>query len=234
MELVQLMMWGNSFDDYCHIFDLKNDSLPRSILDCSNVPSSFNAEVIQHNTLNIKVVSCSQAYRDTFDALSKHSTQMLEKIDTSIKNHASKIEWKQYPSKDNFKNSRTVSVETFLKDYKSGLSQRRYIPVSSLTKLPFKDNEFDMVLCCASLFNTDESTLESCLEIIKELCRVANEARIYPLLDNHGNNSTLLGPVALALQASNYGLEIRHVNYDFIRGGNAMLRTWSQACQVSQ
>ena len=36
----------------------------------------------------------------------------------------------------------------------------------------------------------------------------------------------------LALQARDFGVEVKAVNYEFQKGGNAMMRVWAQTCAV--
>ena len=99
--------------------------------------------------------------------------------------------------------------------------------------LPFSDFLFDLALCPYYLF-TDENhqRMEFYLQQIIELARVAKEVRIAPLSDNRGLPSPLLGPVLLALQQKNYGIEVRDVTTFLHPEGSAMLRVWAQQCHV--
>ena len=56
--------------------------------------------------------------------------------------------------------------------------------------------------------------------------------RIFPLLDNQGKMSDELGPLMLSFQKKNYGVEVREVAYQTLKGGNAMLRIWEQECHI--
>ena len=47
-----------------------------------------------------------------------------------------------------------------------------------------------------------------------------------------GGLSDELGPVMLLLQEHDYGVEVREVPFHQQVGGNAMLRVWSQTCDV--
>src|SRR5262249_30464855 len=62
------------------------------------------------------------------------------------------------------------------------------------------------------------------LASIIEMCRVAWEARIFPLLTAFaGEPSPHLEPVMAALREQGYEVEIRSVNYEFQKGGDKML-----------
>ena len=100
--------------------------------------------------------------------------------------------------------------------------------------LPFPDFTFDLALCPDYLFtDEDNQSIDFQLQQIIELARVAKEVRIFPLSDSHGLPSPLLGPVLLALQQENYGIEVRDVTTLLHPKGSAMLRVWAQQCHVS-
>ena len=71
---------------------------------------------------------------------------------------------------------------------------------------------------------SDHFSAEFHLEAIAEMCRVAKEARIFPLLNISGEPSPLLHPVLSQLQQQGYVVEIKQVPYEFQRGGNLLLR----------
>ena len=92
------------------------------------------------------------------------------------------------------------------------------------------DQQFDLALCLHQLFNEDD--LDYQVKTLFELCRIAEEVRIFPLLNANGELTPSLGPVMQALQENNFGVEVREVPFEFRNGGNAMLRIWSQSCVV--
>lgn len=103
---------------------------------------------------------------------------------------------------------------------------------AALPNLPFKDNQFELALCAYFLFSAKELSAPFHLAAIKEMCRVAGEARIYPLSDAKGEPSAILPQVMLELQQENYGLEIKEVDDKLQKDGSAMLRVWSQSCEI--
>ena len=107
-------------------------------------------------------------------------------------------------------------------------------PPSAHAALPFPDFAFDLALCPDYLFTDDDNqNIEFHLQQIIELARVAKEVRIFPLSDSQGQPSPLLGPVLLALQQDNFGIEVRDVTTVLHPKGSAMLRVWAQQCHVS-
>ena len=122
-----------------------------------------------------------------------------------------------------------VSYDTWF-----GLSQAdgRYL-FAAQTILPFADFFFDYALSAHHFFSaTAPQSVDYHIETIEELARAAKEVRIFPLVDAQGVPSELLGPVILALQCKNHGIEVRNVAYHLQPRGNAMLRIWAQQCSV--
>jgi hypothetical protein len=57
-----------------------------------------------------------------------------------------------------------------------------------------------------------------------ELCRVAEEVRIFPLLELGSRKSRYSELVLNILEQQGYSVEILPVEYEFQKGGNEMLR----------
>jgi hypothetical protein len=74
------------------------------------------------------------------------------------------------------------AMESFLKDFENGKMEGRYI-AASLPQLPFNGKAFGMALCSHLLFlHSGQHSEEFHLMSIRELCRIAQEVRIFPVL----------------------------------------------------
>jgi hypothetical protein len=62
------------------------------------------------------------------------------------------------------------------------------------------------------------------LAAVLEMCRVATEVRIFPLLDLKCRFSGHIEPIRARLTSRGYQVTIEDVPYEFQRGGNQMLR----------
>jgi hypothetical protein len=71
---------------------------------------------------------------------------------------------------------------------------------------------------------SDILTFEFHQHAIEEMCRVAKEARIFPLLNYNAQPSPFLEPLLKVLTDAGYNTSIEVVPYEFQRGGNQMLR----------
>ncbi len=106
--------------------------------------------------------------------------------------------------------SRQQGILKCLEDYEIGKKEIRYIIPDKMSS--FSDFSFDLALN-HSFFTVSHPDLEEVLNEIKELARVAKEVRVFPLLDQNGHTSPLLGPLLLSLQQQNYGTEVKEVKY---------------------
>lgn len=59
---------------------------------------------------------------------------------------------------------------------------------------------------------------------MREMCRIANEVRIFPLLALGGERSRFVDIVVSKVAESGVDVSIDRVPYEFQRGGNQMMR----------
>jgi hypothetical protein len=91
--------------------------------------------------------------------------------------------------------------------------------------LAFADDQFELALCSHFLFlYSDSLNLEFHVASIREMCRVAGEARAFPLLQLGSTPSPHVGPVTDHFRQAGYEVAVVRVPYEFQRGGNEMLR----------
>ena len=70
----------------------------------------------------------------------------------------------------------------------------------------------------------DQHDTQFHIQSIRELCRVAREVRVFPLLTLGGEPSPHVAAVTAALADVGVTMTIERVPYEFQRGGNEMLR----------
>lgn len=221
------LLWGHSLEEYRRMFDLTDQDLDKRILDCASGYATFNAQMHQKGK---KVISLDKAYDLPLKALEKHMNLGLQNMLQLVEKNKNQFIWKKNQSISDLENENKTMIENFLKDFTHAKSTGRYV-AGVLPELSFKDNQFNLTLCAYFLFMTPHS-LQFHINAIKEMCRVGGECRIYPLMNDKGEPSELLAPIVLILQQNNFGIEIKQISYEFQKGANAMLRVWSQACEV--
>ena len=126
--------------------------------------------------------------------------------------------------RDALERVRLHAMNMFLEDYPQGRADGRYAD-AALPSLPFADGAFDLALCSHLLFLYSAQLDEAFhREAVAELCRVAGEVRVFPLLALGGARSPHLQPVCSACRAAGHEVSIERVPYEFQRGADEMLR----------
>jgi hypothetical protein len=120
--------------------------------------------------------------------------------------------------------STTATTQKFLADYPEGLTQGRYV-TGAVPELPFMDSTYDLALCSHFLFLYGEQRDAAFhLAAIRELCRVAEEVRIFPLLELGSVPSRHLPALTASLTELGFRVDRVPVPYEFQKGGNEMMR----------
>ena len=141
-----------------------------------------------------------------------------------VKLNALEFVWDRIGTVEDLTALRMRTITTFLKDYPEGKSEGRYL-AGGLPNLPFADMAFDLALCSHFLFLYSEQFSRSFhVRSISELCRVAAEVRIFPLLELGSRPSRHLEATVNDLREMGFRCSIEVVPYEFQRGGNSMLR----------
>jgi hypothetical protein len=220
-QLTDVIPWGRTFDEYAAMFALDEADRSRSILGCGDGPASFNAEALQRN---IKVVSADPLYQFSVPEIRKRIADTAPIVARQTKDNAEDFVWQRFKSVTELVAARMNAMQLFLADFDAGLQQGRYVP-AELPNLPFFEGTFDLALCSHFLFlYSEHHDAQFHIQALRELCRVAQEVRIFPLLELSGAPSRHLVQVINALQAGGCSAKIESVNYEFQKGGNQMLR----------
>jgi SAM-dependent methyltransferase len=220
-SLDSVVPWGRSFDEYRRMFAVTDADLTGRILGCGDGPASFNAEATQRGA---RVVSCDPIYRFDADAIRGRIAETRALVLEQTSRNAHEFVWASITSIDALERVRMQAMDLFLADYTQGRADGRYID-ATLPALPFDDGAFDLALCSHLLFlysaQFDEAFHEAA---VAELCRVAREVRVFPLLALGGARSPHLEPVSRSCRATGHEVSIERVPYEFQRGANEMLR----------
>ena len=216
--------WGRSLTEYSQMFDLGKKDLQSSILDCGGGPSSFNQEQYQAGNL---VISCDPIYQFTPQQIQNRIEATYPVIMERVSSNYNNFVWQNIASPEHLAEIRMSAMQKFIDDFPEGLKQGRYLN-ASLPNLPFTTQQFDLALCSHFLFTySQEFSLEFHLESILEMCRVAQEVRIFPLLESFtGAVSPHLSSIIKILRDRGCQVTVTKVPYEFQKNGNQMLRVY--------
>jgi SAM-dependent methyltransferase len=213
--------WGRSYEEYLRMFDLRPDDLKGRILGCADGPARFNSELTRRGGA---VVSVDPLYEFSADEIAQRIEETRDEVISQTRREQHRFVWDTIGSVEELARIRMAAMKTFLDDYESGKSDGRYL-AAGLPDLPFEDQGFDLALSAHLLFfYTDQLPLDFHRAGLLELCRVAREVRIFPLVDVNGVRSRHLEPILAELESSGLDAEIREVRHEFQRGGKQMLR----------
>jgi hypothetical protein len=219
--LDKVVPWGRSFDEYRLMFCLTDQDLKSTILGCGDGPASFNAEGTRRG---FKIVSCDPLYRFDGAAIRTQIDATYHRIMEQMRQNMREFVWTAIPSIDALGHLRMQAMQTFLSDYDAGRVQRRYID-AELPHLPFNIAGFDLAVCSHLLFlYSTQLPCDFHRAAFDELCRVAKEVRVFPLIELGGMSSPHIEPVRAHLISQGFQVSIETVDYEFRRGGNQMMR----------
>ncbi len=220
-QYASVVPWGRSYDEYLRMFDLGAAELGGRILGCGDGPASFNCEMSRRGR---RVVSVDPLYRLGRGEIERRIEETYDDVIGQTRRERHRFVWDAIPSVEELGRVRMTAMRAFVGDYDAGRREGRYL-AAGLPQLPFETRRFDLALCSHLLcFYTEPLSLEFHREAVRELCRVAREVRIFPLVDVNGVPSEYAATLERELKAEGLEVETRRVPYEFQRGGDRMLR----------
>jgi hypothetical protein len=221
IHLDQIVPWGRERREYELMFALTGADLGRAILGCGDGPASFNAQMAAEGR---RTVSVDPIYSFSAAQIRQRFEETAPTILGQVKATPEAWVWGCHRDLDDLYRARCRALETFLGDYDRGCREGRYVP-AALPRLPFRDGAFELALCSHLLFLYSD-LLDGGFHIaaVLEMCRVAREVRIFPLLTLDLNRSPHVEPVRRALAERGVCTSIERVEYELQRGGHEMLR----------
>lgn len=221
LDLDRIVFIGRTFEEYVSMFSLNLEELQgKRILDCPAGACSFTA---LGNELGLDITACDIAYDHDVEQLKQkglldieHAMDHMQKVDNNYI-------WDYFHDMDGLRKHRMQALNDCTSHMKR--ASERYFPVS-LPFLPFKNEEFDLLLSAHFLFMyADRLDYEFHINTIDELLRVTKEeVRIFPLVDLKGKRYEHLDKVISYLTEKGYTTKEMKVSYEFQAKANSMLR----------
>jgi hypothetical protein len=222
--LDSVVPWGRSFSDYERMFALSAHDMRGRILGCGDGPAAFNAVATGSGT---HVVSVDPIYRWSAAEIAGRIEATRDTVLDQLRRNPRGYRWERITSVEALWDERRAAMEVFLADYETGRQRQRYVD-ASLPDLPFPDDAFDLALSSHVLFlYSDHLGLEFHESALIELCRVATEVRIFPLLTLDGRPSPLVDPITAFCHERGWHVTFERVPYEFQRGGHTAMKVRS-------
>jgi hypothetical protein len=204
------------------MFALSDDDLRLRILGCGDGPAGFNAEATRRGC---HVISFDPLYAFTRSEIEARIAATYDHVLEQTRLNAHEFVWgTDIRDTDDLGRVRMAAMQAFLADYEAGTRDGRYVD-AALPSLPFADGSFELALCSHFLFLYSAQLDEAFhLAAMRELCRVAADVRVFPLLALGGERSPFIETCVGDLRNAGHDVTIEAVPYEFQRGGNQMLR----------
>jgi hypothetical protein len=220
VQLKEVVPWGRCLKEYREMFSLSDRDLQGKILGCGDGPASFNAELTSAggNVISVDPVYCFDA-KQIESRVNEVSQSVAEQLELNKANYI----WSSFKNVEDVVGARLSAMNIFLNDYEMGKEHGRYVD-ASLPVLPFGEKQFTLAICSHFLFLYSAHISEELhIKGLLELCRVAKEVRIYPLVTLEGARSPHLAPAIQAIAAAGYSAEVIAVPYRFQKNATEML-----------
>jgi hypothetical protein len=213
-----MLVSSRSLDEYRRMFALTDADLAGRILDCPGGAASFTAST---NAAGGRAMACDPAYALPVEQVRDSTLESMARGRAYQESNPDEYVWTYFRDPDHYLESRTRSVELFAADRVA--HPGNYVP-AALPTLPFPDQRFDLVLSSHLLFSyADRLDHDFHVASLRELARVGREVRVFPLVPVGMTESPHLQRVRSALTTAALYTTVHPVNYEFQRGGNAML-----------
>jgi hypothetical protein len=221
LDLERIIFIGRTFEEYMDMFSLSMEELKgKKILDCPAGACSFTA---LGNKLGLDVTACDIAYYHSVEDLELKGLQDIEHAMEQMEKAKNNYIWDYFKDVEGLKKHRLSALKDCVNDMRE--SNERYIPVA-LPSLPFKDEEFDVILSAHFLFMyADRLDYPFHITTLNELLRVSKEEiRIFPLVDLEGKRYEHLDNLVNYLTENGCTVEEVKVPYEFQKNANSMLK----------
>ncbi|MBT9312838.1 SAM-dependent methyltransferase [Leptothoe kymatousa] len=220
MQLDHVVPFGRLFEEYRTMFTLTPADLQGSILSVADGPAGFNA---QGTSLGYSIQSVDPLYGFTAPEIKQRFDAVVDNIMAQIANSPDDWVWGFHKSPRELRHNRERAMEWFCRDFDQGKAAGRYA-VGELPRLAYPDNSYDLGLCSHFLFLYSQQFDRTFhINSIRDMLRVCQEVRIFPLLTLGSQPSPHLKFVIENLTNLGYRCEVQTVAYELQRNGNKML-----------
>ncbi len=220
VSLDKVIPWERSLAEYRLMFTLADEDLQKSIVGCGDGPASFNADLTRQGG---RVVSFDPIYGFTAIEIATRFEESVDAVMSQVRCSPESWTWKYHTDPDDLLRNRRHALDLFLSDFETGKLDGRY-QAGEFPSLEFPDQKFELALCSHFLFLYSEHfTYDFHCVSIFEMCRIAKEVRVFPILTLKQERSPYLDLIIEDLGKSGYLAEIREVDYELQKNGNQAL-----------
>lgn len=219
-ELKHVVPWGRNFTEYTHMFQLSSEDLENKILSVGDGPAGFNAEMAERGK---KVVSLDPLYSYQISEIKVRISETKAVVAEQIQNNYEHFLWHDFKTVENLVKARCEAMSKFLTDYERGKNEERYIAHEMPNRTSFNELTFKLGISSHFLLLYSDLGLSFHISAIKEMLRISEEVRIFPIVNLESKKTDLLWSV-ISFFEKDFDLTIEKTEYEFQKNANEMLR----------
>ena len=204
-ELGEVAVTSRCLGEYRDMFVLSEaDLIAGPILDCPGGASSFGAQVRARGG---DVVSVDPMYHASAAEILRRSAESRRRIHHYQFDHPDQFHWPYLGSPAANLRCAEVSADLFGIDFAA--NPGGYVP-ATLPQLPFPDRRFHLALSGYLLFTyADRLSFDDHVIALRELLRVSEQVRAFPLIDITGVQYPHLNALRSALEDDGVSVSLR-------------------------
>ncbi len=216
-----MLVTSRSFAEYAAFFGLDPEHLPGRVLDCCAGTSGFVAGAVARG---VNAIAADPIYAAAEDVLATATRGGADGGAALIADNADRFTYAWYGTPQRRAQLRSEAAAAFQRDRRR--QPHRYV-AAALPALPFRAGAFDLALCSHLLFTwADRFGADWHRAALTELCRVADEVRVFPIVRAGDGADVAFLPALCDRLATEHGIvsEIEPVSYEFQVGARHLLR----------
>lgn len=218
-ELVSVVPWGRTLEEYKTMFKLREEDLKKPIASFGDGPASFNFEMTK---LKNSVTSFDPIYQFTKEQLIDRIKETKDIVMKQMEENKENFRWITIKDLNELEKIRMNAMNNFIDDFESGKSEKRYIAHELPNKTDFPNKHFEIGLSSHFLLLYTQLGVDFHIKAIDEMLRICKEIRIFPIIDLDANESSLLDPI-INHYKKDYYIKIEQTDYEFQKNGNKMI-----------
>jgi SAM-dependent methyltransferase len=218
-RIADYLFSARNLAEYRAFFALTDADVSRRILDC---PGGAASVVAQLSAAGAEAVAVDPLYAASVGEVEALARRDAERANAHSLAGQDRYDWGFYGGARGHGAVRIDAAATFIEHRRS--APDRYVE-AALPDLPFPDGAFDLALSSHLLFcYADRLDTAFHVDSLRELSRVADEVRVFPLIDYTGARQDALVDEVIERLAE-HGLAARRVpvEFRFMRGADEML-----------
>jgi hypothetical protein len=219
MDDKHISFWGRTLKDYNSMFNLQDVGTNVSIVSIADGPSTTNKEL---RDKGYKYQSIDPVYGLTKTEIKNYFFESYKFNRHLFYNNKDKFIFTDDSEIEEILDKRQKTFDVFFEDL--CINKESYLH-GKLPEVPLSDKSFDLCLCSNFLFLFEDTfDFNFHIQSIREMLRIANEVRLFPLYNREGEISKFLTPMQEYLNEQKIFWQLKDCSYEVYKGRQQFLQ----------